>query len=303
MTDSSYNVEKEITKCITSILNQTEQDFEIILINDGSTDHSKQICEKFKKKYSNKITLINQENKGLSIARNEGLHIAKGDYILFIDSDDYVEPYMLSEISKKLDLNPDMIGFHHKIIGEHDGKIHSLDIKQGITCSGQEHLMKCLQQSGLFIMVWKYAYKKTFLNKYNLTFHNGIIHEDEEWTIKTLCLAKTCIFLNKELYIYNKHSGSVSRTKSIKSIYGYIEVAKELDKFIRKMSINKNLKKMLKHRIFNFYYYNSLKIIDDNIVNDNKKILRNITNWKELLKSINLLIIIHSCNMWKNYKK
>lgn len=92
-----YNVEKYLNRCIESILNQTYKNFELILVNDGSTDKSRQICEKYQAE-DNRVIVINQQNKGVSAARNVGLEIAKGEYIAFVDSDDYIERDMYESL-------------------------------------------------------------------------------------------------------------------------------------------------------------------------------------------------------------
>lgn len=299
-----YNVEDYIERCLTSIINQTNQDFEIILINDGSTDKSKNYCEYFKKKYPPKVNLINQKNKGLSKARNIGLANARGEYILFIDGDDYIKNTMLDDIYIYLSNKPDMIGFQHKTTIE-DLKKHHLNITKHLNMikylntSGQDFLNMCCNENNLFMMVWKYAYKKEFLDNINLKFHEGIIHEDEEWTIKALCKAKTFMFIDEELYFYeNNREGSITSEKNIQSHKSYIEVAKELDMFIDKEHIEDNLRKKLRHRIFDMYYYNSLEIIADPIVRENVKLLDNMTNIKEFFKSLNLISLL---NFLKKY--
>ena len=88
-----YNVEKYLSRCIESILNQTFKDFELILVNDGSTDNCKEICEKYKRMDS-RIIVANKKNGGLSSARNLGIDISKGDYIGFVDSDDFIDVHM-----------------------------------------------------------------------------------------------------------------------------------------------------------------------------------------------------------------
>ena len=110
-----YNVEKYIEKCLESILNQTYDNFEIIVINDGSTDNSKKILDNYKT--NKKIKIINQDNQGLSIARNNGLGAASGDYILFIDSDDYIEEELLSTLNKNIN-NEDLIRFQVQTVNE-----------------------------------------------------------------------------------------------------------------------------------------------------------------------------------------
>ena len=96
-----YNTEKYLSKCLESVINQTYKNLEIILINDGSTDKSKEICESFAKK-DKRIQILNKENSGVSSARNHGMRLAKGQYIAFIDGDDYAEENYIEELLKNL---------------------------------------------------------------------------------------------------------------------------------------------------------------------------------------------------------
>jgi len=105
-----YNVENYIEKCLNSVLNQTLKEIEIIIVNDGSKDSSKQKIEKYLEKHENKIIYLEKENGGLSDARNYGIGYAKGEYIAFLDSDDYIEPTMYEEMYKKAkEENSDMV--------------------------------------------------------------------------------------------------------------------------------------------------------------------------------------------------
>ena len=97
-----YNTEKYLKKCLDSLVNQTYKDFEIIVVNDGSTDKSSNIISKYQKKYKN-IIVIDKENEGLSMARNRGVQKSSGKYIIFVDSDDYVSNKLLEEVDKKID--------------------------------------------------------------------------------------------------------------------------------------------------------------------------------------------------------
>lgn len=112
-----YNATKTLGKCLNSLINQTYKDLEIILINDGSTDNSYAICNEFKNK-DNRVKLINQENKGVSYTRNKGIEISTGDYITFVDSDDYLELNCFEIIAKQLDNNLDFIRYNFNTIGK-----------------------------------------------------------------------------------------------------------------------------------------------------------------------------------------
>ena len=111
-----YNVEKYIGKCLDSIMNQTYKDYEVIIVNDGTKDHSMEIVKDYD------VKVINQKNQGLSAARNRGVKEATGDYILFIDSDDYIEKDLLKELNKSLKNNPDLVRFQVQEVYD-NGKI------------------------------------------------------------------------------------------------------------------------------------------------------------------------------------
>ena len=97
-----YNVEKYLSKCFDSILNQTYSDFEIIAVNDGSPDNSQEIIDQYKANYPQKIKAFTKQNGGLSDARNFGIQRADGDYLLFIDSDDYINPVLLQRLANEM---------------------------------------------------------------------------------------------------------------------------------------------------------------------------------------------------------
>ena len=103
-----YNVEKYLKKCLESVYNQTYKNYEVIVVNDGTKDNSMDIVKNYPAK------VINQKNQGLSVARNNGVEKASGEYILFLDSDDYIEKGLLKEINKSLNNNPDIVRFQIK---------------------------------------------------------------------------------------------------------------------------------------------------------------------------------------------
>lgn len=115
-----YNVEKYLSKCIESILNQTYKNLEIILIDDGSSDKSGDICDSYAKQDS-RIKVIHRENKGIAYTRNEGLDTAKGDYITFVDSDDYIHPQMYELMMRKLrEQNADVVACDYLELPENE---------------------------------------------------------------------------------------------------------------------------------------------------------------------------------------
>ena len=162
-----YNSEKYLENCINSVLDQTEQDYELILINDGSKDSSKKIMTDYKNKYPDKIRIFNQENRGIGETRNRGIKEAEGKYIFFIDNDDtikkdYLETY-LNEAEKN-DCNI-VLGGYETV--DENGKIIGKTIPQNVPWSFLR-----------IIMPWAKIYKKDFLIKNNLNFLDTKLGED-----------------------------------------------------------------------------------------------------------------------------
>ena len=137
-----YNVEKYIKKCINSILNQTYKNYEIIIINDGSTDKSKKILESYKN--IDNIKIINQTNKGLSVARNIGIKNASGDYLLFVDSDDYIDNDLLENLNKNI-TDEEIIRFQTRTVDESYKVLKEYNEMPFDTTTGNEALVYILK--------------------------------------------------------------------------------------------------------------------------------------------------------------
>lgn len=188
-----YNVEKYLDRCILSCINQTYKDFEIILINDGSKDNSGGICDKYAKKDS-RIKVIHQENAGVSTARNVGLKNTSGEYIIFVDSDDFVELNMLEKLNNILDHN------------EADCIIYNLNnIIENKFIYGEEvtNNMIKLIITEIVNFPWNKVYKKNIIEKYNIQFDKKIeIGEDLLFSITYISKIKKIYLLNEKLYNY-----------------------------------------------------------------------------------------------------
>lgn len=228
-----YNVEKFVFKCLNSVLKQEPNKFEkveIIVVNDGSTDDSLTIVEEIKKEH-NEIIIISQENQGLSAARNAGLSIATGDYIWFIDSDDWIAPNSLQIISKIIEEKaPEVI--HFKAINAYNDKL----VKRGKTFpdttriySGKEIIKSRLWAT----CVPFYIFKLDFLKYNSLYFFNGIFHEDNEFTPRMLYYTKKVCLSNETLYFVYQNQNSITRTINPKKSFDLITVSLNLQKFVQ----------------------------------------------------------------------
>lgn len=219
-----YNVEKFLEKCLNSILNQDYDDYEVIVINDGSTDNSRNILKNYEN--NKKITIIDEENQGLSAARNNGIKKAKGDYLLFVDSDDYVAPGFLKHLSHLSVNNYDLIKFQYEEVYE-DKNISKKDsFKLDKEISGQDYFLEKVETHSPFEMAWAYAYNRKFWIKNNYAFREGTYHEDFGLIPLIIIKAKNIYVTSFTGYYYNQINSSIMRNtnyeKEIKKANDYL---------------------------------------------------------------------------------
>lgn len=222
-----YNVAKYLPKCLDSLLNQDIglDDYEIIVVNDGSTDASGEIAQDYAGRFSN-IVLLNQENKGLSAARNSGIGSAKGKYIQFVDSDDYLEPNVLKSLVEKMEKdNLDILRFNYQNVNEkyevfNPNKINKpfVDYRDEI-CDGLTFLNERL---GYACYAVQFIIKAELLMPHENRFREGMLFEDTEWTPRILTLAHRMTSVETIVYNYLQREGSITqsvdKTKKQKSI-------------------------------------------------------------------------------------
>ncbi|MFR4520339.1 MAG: glycosyltransferase family 2 protein, partial [Fusobacterium sp.] len=194
-----YNVEKYIRQCLESVINQTLKDIEIIVVNDGTKDNSMKIVEKYVS--DKRIKIINKENGGISSARNAGMEIAQGEYIYFIDSDDFVDKEVLSTLYKnsengKMDIVFSNFSYYSDRTKKEKRAKFIFPFKENIN-KGYYYLY-----NGEEINVWNRLYKKEFLEKYNFKFIEGIIYEDQDFGFRTIMLAEKIKYVENYGYKY-----------------------------------------------------------------------------------------------------
>ena len=204
-----YKVEQFIRNCLVSIFTQdlSLDAYEVIVVNDGTPDNSMNIVSEFANTYRN-LKIINQENQGLSIARNNGLNMACGKYVWFVDSDDWIKEDCLNKIIELIDkYESDVFSMPILYVFEQKGKINTEDffISKIEVINGKEYLQKYpFGASVRFIM------RKSFLLKNNLIFHPNLLHEDAVFGIKLLYMANQVCILNQSFYNYRiRNDGSI----------------------------------------------------------------------------------------------
>lgn len=229
-----YNVEKYLKECLDSILAQTYNDYEMILVDDGSTDGSSEICELYKSIYSDKIVFISKENGGLSSARNFGINNAKGKYLIFVDSDDYWDDKdALKEISKLIDAtNSDLVLFPIKKKYP-DGKFSLAYTNK--TCSNyceSENLnnnkLKLIETNLFRACACNKIVERDIIINNNMSFLEGVLSEDMDWCGDLLLYSEKIVFYNNPIYVYRQaRKGSITTGKNIKLIDDKIFMCKK----------------------------------------------------------------------------
>lgn len=233
-----YKVENYIRGTLESIYNQecAEDIFEVICINDGTPDGSMQIVGEFALKHAN-LHIINQENQGLSCARNAGLRIAKGDYIWFVDSDDQVADGSIKHLEKTISNEPDIDFFGFDICKvQEDSQIESVEYivlrEKDNFLYGQRVNVNQLIHKVHIAPVQRFVFRKAFLDKYHLEFYPKILHEDMEFMVRVFFLAEKVMLKNYSPYYYLvRKSGSIMSEINMRSIYSKMTIIKSFQDF------------------------------------------------------------------------
>jgi glycosyltransferase involved in cell wall biosynthesis len=213
-----YNVDQYLRQCLDSVINQTLKDIEIICVNDGSTDNSLQILEEYAQKDNRIKVVLHKHNKGVGAARNTGLEFVTGEYVLFLDSDDWLELDACECAYNHIKKNKnDIVYFGINIYNEETDKLN-FDFSRLYSFRGNFY-NTCLKLNSLtrpymdYCECWYKIYKSSFLQKYDIKFTNGHRkYEDQPFYFKALLYANTVSILDKPLYNYRIRETSISQS-------------------------------------------------------------------------------------------
>lgn len=243
-----YNVEKYLSDCLDSLIsnytNELNNDFEIILINDGSTDNSELVCKRYSLKY-NFVKLYSQNNHGLSAARNLGIKKSKGQYLIFIDSDDLVISNFISIVISLINYtNSDLIFFKFRKVPD-SFKFENIEAKKFMTnlvkSISKQEAMYDLTSSDWENLTWNKIYKKNLFD--NIEFPVGKRYEDIFTTYKLVNLAHKIDIFNEQLYYYRQRMGSIqheaNKNKAFLSLCDCIEARMKQLVFFKKNNFKK----------------------------------------------------------------
>lgn len=237
----AYNVEKYIKTCLDSLINQTYSNFEIIVINDGSTDRTEEVLKNYQSNFN--LRIYSQKNGGISAARNQGLKLANGELICFIDSDDSVKSDYLEKLAAPFfedsDVDITVCGYQEKF----EKNVINHVLKNQKISGYQATKDFLIKQQDFNILIWNKLYRKKIFDDHGIRYPVGQIHEDNLTTYKVFFHAQKIAYISDELYIYQRtHSGITknrySEEKTFKRLQAKEQMAIEAGQYLK----NSNLK-------------------------------------------------------------
>lgn len=319
-----YNVELYLDECIQSILKQNLVNFEIILINDGSTDKSLEICEKYSLR--KEVKIVNQKNSGQSKARNVGIDLAQGTYIAFIDSDDYYINNKVKDIEKillteKYDLIVGKIKIFYENNKKELPKTKYKSLENINNLSGEDALEYLIKTNQFLVSPYSFIVKKDIILENKIFFNEKLrCGEDILFTPKIYLNSKKVYSYNDFFLKYRKsRPGQLTESISLEKEIQFLEILDLLNKEVETLQINVKVKKILKEYISNCYLSGLSKIVLKNKYKERKENykkyihLKNYTNNKRYLIfkilvnvcgiDLYLFIIKHSINILKKIRE
>ncbi len=281
-----FNVEKYLKRCLDSLISQSYKNIEIILIDDGSTDESGKICDRYAKEHSNIIKVLHQENQGLSMARNAGLDIAIGEYIGFVDSDDYVEPKMFERLyNNLLESNADIsvCSFFEDNVDETN--ILRVELNDKIITNFDAVKNIADQYTGYaFVVMWNKLFKKKLFDK--IRFPIGKIHEDQfiihklYYLSNKISTSSCCLYhhVNRSTNI-SKSSTTIKHFDDFDAVFERIEFCKENNLFFLYWNIEQHLVFLVKYYLNKWTEMGNLKTNEIQLIKKYLKKSKKFSKW------------------------
>lgn len=267
-----YNIEHLLAKCINSILAQTFTNFELILVNDGSTDRSAEICNQYAN-LDKRIKVIHKKNGGTASSRNAGLDVAKGKYIGFVDNDDYINKYMYETLyNNAVIYSSDIVVCDYLNVGEgkyYDTSEFNKNFKTK-HLNNKEALNNIFSNNPTFVYPWNKLYRKYLFD--DIKYEVGNLYDDETVAHKLLYKSNKVTYIQAELYYYVKRLGSMVNTPFHIKKFDRVYALKNREVFFRSKKEVELHQKALKHYMETFFWYyfmarSNLKGVDKELRN------------------------------------
>ena len=252
----AYNAEAFLPQCLDSVLAQTEKNIEIIVINDCSSDKTKDIINEYAKKNSCIKPIHFEVNQGQSAARNAGLDAARGEYISFVDSDDFIAEDMLEKLCRKAEkTDADMVITNISLYFEDTGKTEIFRDKLYFTFLSGRVFAPCDYPPLISVIgVWDRIYKRSLIESNKLRFPLGLVYEDHLFCVQAYVLSKRITVVSEPLYFYRKNAGGSitdNEAKNDKYKFNYLEITRRIKKFLHEQGVYEQLQEeYLKYQFF-----------------------------------------------------
>lgn len=277
-----YNASDYLSTCVESILGQDYAAWELLLVENGSTDGSREICENYAAKYE-KIKVLSLEESGVSAARNAGLAAASGEYIVFADADDYLaENMVLSEMVQCMEQSDAdiVVGNYHRLWNGKMLPAGRYDSLTGMDSSSAEFRFQGFFSVGVLSYVWCKMYRAAFIERYSVKFGNYNYAEDKMFNFLCCLQGAKYAFLDKAVYVYRKNDNSVSYTFRKDSIECWLRIAQDLQGILEKEDKEQEYGDLVAHTIFfaSFFDAKMMYLYSGKKLSEVKKVLREYRN-------------------------
>lgn len=304
-----YNTKIEyFIQCVNSIINQTYDNFEVIIVDDGSTEENVRIYQETIEK-DKRFTVISQKNQGVSVSRNRGIEESKGDYIIFIDSDDYVQCDMLEKINNIISSYEnnelcDLVIFEHmewnnkikemyiKVLDEED----KINIIQQLM--DENNWLSCGGELNHFGSVWNKCYRKSFIVQNKIELESGIRYcEDVLFSIKSIYMSKKTVYTNYKLYNYRIYGNSTFDKYNENADKDFIKFIYKLKSLLLELRLYDKLKEAYIMKIYTSYQF--VMILQMFNKGNSESIKNNTKKWKSFKNNEEIKEMINKINIMK----
>ena len=279
-----YNVEKYLGECIDSILSQTFCDFELILVDDGSKDSSGKICDEYAEKDA-RIKVIHKENSGVSDTRNIGTDHSHGDYVIYIDSDDFIiSNNFFKDLKDRISSSKsDIVLYKFSKYFDDEKRLDECRFSLDVAVDNSNDLLyELVKKDAYYGMAWIKCFKKSLVIDNGIRFEKGLLGEDMDWYFNLVLCADTYSSIDKSYIAYRQRSGSITSSHKLKNLTDFIYILEKWSDKIKNADINEKKKTALMGALAK--YYSNLLITYTRLRDKTK------TTYKSRVKALSYLL-------------
>lgn len=288
-----YNVEEYLRACLESILNQSYKDYELLIVDDGSKDKSLDIVNEYKDKFK-ELKLLKQENKGVSEARNLALKHASGEYILFVDSDDFLREDMLEKlINIALETNSDVVISNYYLYYDKKDFIKFIKDIPSFNIYTNNDVIDMILKFKIQGQLWNKMFRHSLLENINFNFEKDRYIQDIFPVFKVINASDKIVYIDEALYFYRQREGSTVNKRNKKLTEDYYHAMTSIIKYIEenKLKVKKDSLRIFKAYVLSYFIYH----YTNEDINNNYKVFKS-SKYKHLNINFNEFLFLKGCN-------